>query len=515
MTFKKIFLPICMIHRRAMDVVGFERSLLAGTAALLLLWTISFTLVGGSDEQLLPYEPLQYLRTVSPSVSGDSVWTEFVELSAQEVGELTAEMKAKLKAHLAKSGTSVVFAKGERVLTQLKTSKLKWDSPIEVPFSNTLSVISLILPILLENYKHSMIGDSIGKVLKGEDLDSPLVKGRESRSFLDLLNKLPKSDDAASLDLNSGALLKELNSNGELALYFANTVLGQSTKEAWTDALLSIGMEDLRFSQGGHLIMSLNSLLQYCLTVLHDFRLLGVVPKSEILTPDDNRYLFGWWQNCPKSNEASECLLPNLPEDTVFSLSPNVRLHISPSLELLLIIVGPNASPVTASGSYSAKKELKSISEIIQADSAIWEQVLSVVSAEESGMSSSSSDGIGASQSNTDEQRREEKNEKAQKRDEREKEEEEGQGEQRRGETQEQSQSEKPPPSEELVEEPERSELAEWIHWLWPSFLFLFWVTVSHVWVYWMLHCVWYILTRFSKRAHIPRPKTAADAGPN
>ena len=482
------------------------KPLLSGIAILLLSAAINCSLASAdsssnSDRELLPYEPLQYIKTVSPPVSDDSVWREFVELSAQEVGQLTADMKAKLKAHLAKTGTSAVFAKGERVLTQRRSSKLKWDSTVELPFSNTLSLLSVILPILLENYKHSVIANPIGEVLKGSDLDNPLVSGHKSKSFLDLLNKLPKS--GASLDLGSNALLDELNTNGKLAVHFANAILGESVREAWLDALLAIGMEDMKLSQNGHLEMNLNRLLQYALTVLHDYRILGVVPKSEIIPPDGNHFLFGWWQNCPKTKSGtSECLLQELPEDAIFSLSPSVRIYVSPSLELLMIILGPDATPATASGQYPNKRDLKSVNDILQEDAAIWGQISSSISGAESDQgASSSNDDDGFSQSDASEQEREKKDEQKAK--------ESGTK---------QSESEEAPSEEgeqAPVEDPDQSELAKWIHWVWPMIVFLFWVTISHVWVYWLFHCGWFIMKKVSKRGYAPRPKTAADAGQN
>ena len=267
-----------------------QQFLLSGIATFLVLAAINCSLASAgsssSDRELLPYEPLQYIKTLSPSVSDDSIWREFVELSAQEAGQLTADMKARLKIHLAKTGISVVFAKGERVLAQRRSSKLKWDSTVELPFPNTLSLLSVILPILLENYKHSVIANPIGQVLKGDDLDSPLIKGHELKSFLDLLNKLPPSSGTASLNLDSNTLLDELNTNGKLAVHFANTILSESAREAWLDALMVIRMDEMKLSENGHLVMNLNSLLQYVLTVLHDYRVLGVVPKSEIVSPD-------------------------------------------------------------------------------------------------------------------------------------------------------------------------------------------------------------------------------------
>ena len=486
-----------------MLVANLQQSLFSGIAIFLLSAAINCSLASAdssSDRELLPYEPLQYIKTVSPSVSDDFVWREFVELSAQEAGQLTADMKARLKAYLAKTGTSVVFAKGERVLTQRRSSKLKWDSTVELPFPNTLSLLSVILPILLENYKHSVIANPIGEVLKGKDLESPLVKGHESKSFLDLLNKLPKS--GTSLDLGSNTLLNDLNTNGKLAIHFANAILSGSVREAWLDALLAIGMEEMKLSKNGHLEMNLNSLLQYALTVLHDYRILGVVPKSEIIPPDGDHFLFGWWQNCPKTkSRTSECLLPNLPEDAIFSLSPSVRIYVSPSLELLMIILGPDASPITATGQYSNKRELKSIDGILREDGAIWEQISSVISSDESDLGASSSDAdSGFSQRDASEPEREKKDEQKAK-----------ESDKKQSESREALSVEPQAP----VEDPDQSELAKWIHWVWPMLVFLFWVTISHVWVYWLFHCGWFIMTKVSKRGYIPRPKTAADAGQN
>ena len=493
------FLVVVLCNTDKMIVGIFQSTLLsAGFTTLLLLVSSVQVGAGGSDVELLAYEPLQYIRTSLPSADGvDSAWSDFVELSAREVGDLTAEMKKKLKVHLAKSGTSVVFAKGERVLTQRRSSNLKWDSKIEVPFSNFLSLFSVTLPILLEGYKHSVISDPIGQVLKGNDLKNPLVTGHESNSFLDLLNKLPTSPQTAALDLDSDALMKELKANGALAVHFANAVLGKTAKEAWTDALMAIGMEEMMFTENGHLIMTLNNLLQFTHTLLYDFNLLGVVPKSEMFPADGDRFIFGWWQNCPKT-DTSDCFFPNLPKDTLFSLSPNLRIYVSPSTELLMIVLGPDASPATANGDFTAKKKLDTIGDIIKADAMIWEQLYSVVSTGESTDATirGSSDAGGASQSDRSEEEPEKEKKKfEQKRD-----------------TSEQS---SPSNAEESVEDPEQSQLAKWIHWSWPMLVFLFWVTISHVWVYWMFHCCWFIITRISSRAHIPRPKTAADAGQN
>lgn len=57
----------------------------------------------------------------------------------------------------------------------------------------------------------------------------------------------------------------------------------------------------------------------------------------------------------------------------------------------------------------------------------------------------------------------------------------------------------------------EEEEEATWWTMMWSLFWFLVFILSSHVWVYWIMHLVWYCFTAVSRRAHIPRPKTAKE----
>ena len=444
------------------------------TVQFLCLLSLLVCCYSEADQELLPYEPVQYLKTHLPAVSSqdNSLWKNFLESSPQEAGELTMQMKKNLKAHLAKTGTSVVFAKGERILVQRRTSGMKWDTKIVLPYANTISLMSVALPILLENYKSTTIRNSIGDVLKGDDRNTPIIEGHETESFLDILNTLPTdgvSDQAKSA-------LKGLESKGKVAIYFANKVLDISAQEAWLDALMSLGMADILTTKEGQLIMNLNDFLQYSLTIMHELSVLGKVPKSELFGLDNDHYLFGWWINCPIRSET--CLLPLLPADTMISLSPSIRMYVIPSLELTMII--------------TAGEDGQTIRGILDEDEQIWNQIYSVLSTENSSETLGQSDASSQQHSSEEERRESKREDKA-------------------------SENERGEDSKEADQQADEevSDIVRFIHWIWPPLVFLFWVTASHVWVYYLLHGCWFVVTRLVKRTHIPRPKTAADVGQN
>ncbi len=419
-----------------------------------------------SSEDLLPFEPVQYVKGQLPN----SVSTPFTNLirdaTPTEAAEFITKAKVLLKSHLGNSGTSAILIKGERVMVQRRASGLEWDSKIKLPYSNTISLISSLLPILLEGYKANTIKDPIGKVLRGKDLNHPLVAGRESLSLMDVLNKLPSV--GKNVDLDSSSLLSSLLANGELSMHFVNAILDNAAHEAWMDALMAIGSADIERDSNGQLIMDLNSLLQFSLTTAHDLKNIGAALRKERIPLDKGKYLFGWWFNCPKDSSSS-CLIPSAPTDTIFSLSPDLRLYVTPSLELTLIILGPGAI------SASKDKRLESIADILIEDAEIWRQLSSVAEDQ----STSEAEANQSPEANT--------------------------------KTVPESPNEKVEAIEEKIDTGDE-DLIDMIHWVWPTLVFLFWVTFSHFWVYWILHVFWFFLTSVSKRAYARRPKTAAEA---
>ena len=343
-----------------------------------LLVSVLIYTVSVSGGELLPYEPIQYLKSHLQSPS-TSILSEFLqEASPLEAGNWITNVKEQLSSHLVDSGTSVAFARGERVLVQHFTKELSWESKIQLPYSNSISLVSVLLPILLENYDPSVVNSPIGQIIENENLHS-IIQARELLSLMDMLNKLPKDSS-----INGPELVSDLEDNGKLTQYILKVLLDNIEKEAWADALLSIGASSSPPVNGNRLVMDFDDLLQLSLTIIHDLKARKSAPSLEALPLDDNKYLFGWWFNCPKSTDSkpdtAKCLLPSAPPDTIFTLSPELRMYVTPSLELTVIITGPGASSSTRSGNFKASKKLESIADILIQDEELWKQFSSIAS---------------------------------------------------------------------------------------------------------------------------------------
>ena len=337
----------------------------------LLVSVLIFTLNVSADE-LLPYEPIQYLKAHLPSPSTSILSGFLQEASPLEAGTWITNVKEQLSSHLADSGTSVVFARGERVLVQHFPKEISWESKIELPYANSISLVSVLLSILLENYDPSVLYSPIGQTIKENDKLHSIIQARETLSFMDMLNKLPEG----TTEHKWSALVSDLEDNGKLTQYFLKVLLDKFEKEAWSDALLSIGASSAP-PVNGRLVMDFDDLLQLSLTVIHELKAGKSAPSLEALPLDDGKYLFGWWFNCPKSTDSkpdtAKCLLPSAPPDTIFTLSPELRMYITPSLELTVIITGPGDS-----SNFKANKKMESIADILVEDEQIWNQFSSI-----------------------------------------------------------------------------------------------------------------------------------------
>ena len=412
-----------------------------------LLLSLLAAASNASEAELLDYEPVQYLKG-HVSAPASAVWGKLLESSPEEAKETVLAMKHRLDGELRGSGVSLVFAKGDRLLIKRLSGGVKWASSIEVPFAGVVPLIGATLPILLENYKHSVVADPIVSVLKGEHASGPLVKRYEQQSLLELLNTLPAG---------TATSLKEMDAIGRGAHYFVSTVLDKYAKEAWLDALLSVGLDESTFD--GTLKTSFNDLIQYILMLSHDFEMLDRAPKEDLLPLHSEHYLFGWWVNCVKSS----CLIPEAPPGTIFSISRSVRMYLSPSLDLSLLVLAERSSA-------------KTVADVLQEDRNVWQQLHSAIN----------EDPATHSQANDDHESKQNRDKK---------------------DNSESSSSQQS--DEKTVDDGGREMLIQLIHGVWPVSVFLFWIISSHVWVYWVLHAVWTVATTLYPRTHKPRPKTA------
>ena len=314
-----------------------------------------------SNKELIPFEPVQYIKSQISQVNESSVWGQLNEADTAQAGELSSLIKIQLEKLMEDSGTNVVLAKGERIICKQLSSEIKMDTPVVFPYTNVLSFLSMSLTILLENFQSRLINEPLSEVLKGKDLADPILDGHEHRNFLNLLNA-PYTVDKEEVPMESSKIFEDLHINGKLASYFINSVLGNSAGEAWVDALMAFGIEKKDINVEIEPYLSLNNILQYALAVIHDFHMMDKATKS--MTLEDQWYLFGWWINCPVTS--NECMLPGLPRDLIFSLDPALRIYISPSFEIVLIVS-------------DTRSHLKSVNELFTHDKKIWLKVSSAL----------------------------------------------------------------------------------------------------------------------------------------
>lgn len=398
--------------------------------------SVQFALLQTSRE-LIPFEPIQYLKSKSLSVDKASVWNQISEASPQEIAEVSSLIKNNLRSALEGTKTNVIFAKGERIISKKLSSKTIFNTVSKVPYANLVPFFSVSMTILLEGFQSKLIEGPIGEILRGEDLLNPIIEGYESKSLLEILCMLAPDYSAAPM-LDSDLNVEDLNKHGEVALFFVNSILGKSASEAWTDALMAFNIENYE-TDSTQLKLSLRDLFQYVLTVIHDFQVMQ--EATEIKLPLQNpRYLFGWWLNCASDGV---CVFPDLPKDLIYSISSSLRIYISPTFELSLIIS-------------DTKSDFTTLKDVIDADKKIWKQIYSVLNKDDNTSEESATAGVSVAADDNDV----------------------------------------------LV--------TGFIHSAWPVLVFLFWVVSSHIWVYWLLRCCWFIATSVSKRAHVPRPKLAA-----
>ena len=380
--------------------------------------------------QVLPYDPLDHLQAHLETVGTDpeaSPWKQFVvENTSQKAKTIQASFSAK-----GNSGAPSVLLFHEDKCLLSSLAGLEWNSSVTVPGAVVLAVASATLPILLEGYKAATFSDPIKGVLKDGDLFDPVFKGYETASLKSLLTTLPA---------DSSTELEGLGTRGRVAVQFTKSLLGpQASTEAWRDALMSVGVEDFSFDDRQGLVTTLKHVSNFGVAMIHLMRNAqgSRVNEKERLPLSRHRYVFGWWLNCAQQPDSEvECLLPHLPRDTIFSVSPTLRVYVSPSLSLAMVVLN------SAQGE---SQQRTSVVEVLEQDKDIWQHLYGTLV----------------------------------------------------------------PPGEGggLSEEKE----ATWWTMMWSLLWFLVFTLSSHLWVYWIMHLLWYCFAAVSRHAHIPRPKTAKE----
>ena len=511
-------------------------------------------LTATSVSSIVDHEPVEHLKAHLPK-RGDGMSEKlkaFLQLPKKEAKLKAAEINKNLKTVLStEEHVNVFLMHGSKVLAQRTAPEVQFNSTILLPHNVLLPILSTTLPILLEGYKQELLHNKMGDVLKGNARRDPDVKDYLSLSLHDLVTKLPQSGSSDSIDFESSNLLSELNKRGRAAQFFVNTVLESIAEDAWKDALISATMDYSVFTDKNQMLTHFKDLGMYVDTLSNDLVNFYEVSKSDLLPLDGGHYLYGWWFNCPRSSTGSKCLAPFLPVDSMAIFNRAIRIYSIPSLSLHVLI---GVSGETAGTTHT-------ISEILKQDKLIWKAIYTVI--DPASVSEKNDITEESEPPTTQEASQEIPTDSPKKSDNSEpptqSPPESSQNNQRSTPP---TQAPAPPPPtvstpaieedeivgdsipkkkpegsksrtvkssvqseqeediiveevpKEVVEseredEKEKDLLVYIIYKCWPVVVFLFYTILSHVWVYWIMHILWSIVSSLFSGVHLPRPKTA------
>ena len=317
----------------------------------------------------MPYEPVEHLKAHIPKTRDEigSKFETFLKTSQQDLNLKFVEMEKNWNKLLKNEAhTSAILFRDNEVLVKKLASQVNLNSTFLLPYGVLLPIIATSLPILLEGYQPKLINEPLGSVLKEKHRTHRDVRNYLAFSLVEIVTKLPHERNSV-VDFSDPELFPELERRGKAALYFVNAVLGDVAGEAWEDCMMSVSMDNSVFNENKQMMTNFVELNHYAETIANDLINFYEVSKSDAYSLDAGHYLFGWWFSHPRDSE-SDAIIPLLPSDTVAILSPAIRVYSVPSVRLNLI--------VSNTGQISQKHTL---SEIIQHDQQIWNQMYSVV----------------------------------------------------------------------------------------------------------------------------------------
>lgn len=445
---------------------------------LFLLLLLGVTVREGRS-QVLSYEPISVVKSLLATQSSreQAVWKQLKDGDRQ----MRNSLRSTLKPSIQKGQAVVLSVRGELILQEFR-GQVKLTSPLAMPSLNILSLLATSIPILFEGFKSKTLTDKLGSIVKSGD--KSLVSGYESMAMLDLLNKIPKDDDPKKF-------LEQFRKQADVAFRVANALLGSEAREAWIDSFMGVEMDDAEFD-GNTITTTLSLLLRFANVVCSELSTLKTLQKTPY--PHSERFAFGWWLNCVAGGKS--CLLRSAPSDAVFSISPQLRIYLVPSLETMLLIVSDTGASA------------KSFKAIIESDDNLWRQIKATFSPGESEEEESV-----VSKEELKEAKKEEKHERKERDVTGDKAAKMGKG--REGKMEEEAEE-----REMLWEEQYLPEfllfftsyirmyfqLTASLHWFNRGMLFAVFIVVTHYLCYAGFHCMWLFGTFFSKNVHKPRP---------
>ena len=484
---------------------------------LFLFLLVAVSTVFGN--KILPHEPISVVKSLQGVQDASSPWSVLSgSMNEGEVFGVFDQLEKRIKPFIA-NNIVIAIHKGHVVLDHLPKAV---DSTynVTVPHANLLSLIAASLPVLFKDKDSQFLIIPVKEIFAESDVVIP--KSFHSKNLAQLLNTVSK------IGRDSVGFLNELNLQGRVTVQTVNAIIGEKIKRAaWNNALSYLGLDGGGVTDSHHIVAPLEDFYILLETLLSSFKSATTYPDMSLPYQHPDHYTFGWWLNC---NLKGACLYQDMPEDVVFSASPNMRLYVSESFDLTLAVIHTTQLSVN----------MQSFNKLLEADNKIWSELRQLITQhdgdakreekkngqeepptrEESKDERQQSDQAGDS----DDLEREEKKEADHPPEQDHPEQEKGEEEQREDNTNIEPDNSQTPRSSPFLEPLYMvlrqvkyyfSLYLEYTgrqHWLVRGLLWVLFVMVAHVVVYYGLHWFWFILKTIVPWTKQPKTKTGYKA---
>ena len=407
------------------------------------------------DGKLLAVEPLVVVKSlVQDSTDLQSLTWE----KLKDINETSTHTPAILTAIDNMVQSRAVLKINEDYITTLSLpSGAKLDTPINIPYPNTLTLLSTALDYLLDGFDPEVLQKPLKDMEFADNIVVP--KNMGGNTLLELINKVPQ------YNIEQIGLVNEMNLQARTTFLVVRDLLSKHFRDGWNDAFVSISMDNAVLTEEMDVEAPLNDIAMFTQSTLLDWNNIKALPVDKMSSSiRGNSFAFGWWLNCERGQS---CLVDVLPRDTIISFSPALRIYIIPSIGTGFVIAN------TVQTGHNSR----TMRDLLNFDSELFARMLRVVETKEEHTNAHTDDSDDVSPDSSND-----------------------------------SQS----PEDNFLDMCYNI-VKKWVLlymdfasqqylivrvMLWMVFLF-----VAHMCTAWMYHGLWWVMCRLVKRTHDPRPK--------
>ena len=406
------------------------------------------------DGKLLTVEPLVAVKSlVQDSTDLQSLTWEKIK----DINETSAQTPAILAAieNMVQS-RAVLKINEDHIATLILPTGAKLDTPINIPYSNTLTLMSTALEFLLDGFDPEVLQKPLKDMEFAGDIVIP--KNMQGNTLLELINKVPQ------YNIEQIGLVNEMNLQARTTFLVVRDLLGKHFRDGWNDVFASISMDNALLNENMDVEAPLNDIAMFTQSTLLDWNKLEALPVDKMSSSiRGNSFAFGWWLNCERGQT---CLIDVLPRDTIISFSPALRIYIIPSIATGFVIAN----------TVQKGQNSRTMNDLLNFDSELFARMLRVVEAKEEPINAPTEDSVVSPDLSNDSQT----------------------------------------PEDDFLDKCYNFVKA-WVL-LYMDFvsrqflivramLYLVFLLVAHFVTAWLYHGIWWVMCRLVKRTHDPRPK--------